>query len=212
VRAELFPAFIGRIDRIKKSHRIRHVDQNWHTQLGGSLPERVEALVIYLDPLAMLVTYMQPKRFPDFQTECAARMLSVQALNRKSREIIAQRWPPSPIHPAKNTEAVAGWRQMAQMEVKYILPPASIQINISHHPGIIQGAQDFVQGAVDPTAPKFITQVVMGVYDRKARLFNQSSPGNQFCGGVKICEQHGLPFSMLGWSGNRQIEFYPEFD
>ncbi len=76
--AQLFETLIVFVNRVEEGDRIGDVDQHRQTEFRRRLPDRIEALVIDRDQFALMVFDVQPERFPDFQSLCAATCLFAQ--------------------------------------------------------------------------------------------------------------------------------------
>ena len=69
---QLFPAFVGFVDRQKKRRRIGHVNQHRQTQPAAGLPNRVPARVVDLEQAAVRVFVFQAKLLEDLDAAGAA--------------------------------------------------------------------------------------------------------------------------------------------
>jgi hypothetical protein len=91
-----------------------------------------------------MVAHMQSKGFPNLQPGRAAASLKAQARCSPLAKTVVMLMPGSPIDSAKDTESIGNSRlKMFEVIVQYLFSPATIQVNIQAHAGLIQHIQQF---------------------------------------------------------------------
>src|SRR6266508_3016501 len=142
----------------------------------------------------MLVTHVQPKRFPDLEALGATRCLLAKALRRPFAEMITMRRPCRPIDAAKDPEAV-GRRGLEQIEVAMQdrLAPAAIEIDQHTNMGRIHRRQQLGDRPPIPAAAKLGPEMIVGVDHKKARMLDWRRFRNQCRARAIIGQQDYTP-------------------
>ena len=65
---------------------------------------------------------------------------------------------------------------MIEMGIEHVLSPTTIQVNIADNACLIKQVEQFRQRAIVPGFTKIRAEVIVGIKDRKTRLFNQGRP------------------------------------
>ena len=116
VTAELFPAFVGLINRIKKGRGIGGVDEPRDFQLSACLPNRIEPRIVNLDQGSIRVPIIESKPLEDLQSAGTLRDGVGQLLGGSLRKSLAVTGPRRrilrvafslPIHICEDDEAVS---------------------------------------------------------------------------------------------------------
>src|SRR4051812_13569870 len=68
---QLLPTLVEAVERRKKGDRVGDVDQDWHIELPGRRPERIEPRIIDRDELSLGVAQAQAEPLPDLQASGA---------------------------------------------------------------------------------------------------------------------------------------------
>ena len=198
---ELFPAFVGVVDGVKKRHRVGHMHQHGQIELPSHGPQRVEACIVDGDQCAVLVADMQPKGLPDFETTGATGDLRLQALRCPKAEFIAMAWPFRPIDPCKDAKAIGGRvHKMCQMLVKNVFAPATIEVDERAHVGTVEHVEQFGQRLFVPATTKGTAEVVVRIDDGEAWLRNRGLLGDQLGTWLEFVELHGYLSVSMGRS------------
>ena len=191
MRMQLFPAFVGCIQRVKECHGVGHMHHHRQAQLAGCRPQCVEARIVRAHKFVVLVAHMQAQRLPDFEALRSARCLQAQLRSRPLAKAVAVGGPLRPIHPAKNLEALRrAVFKMIEMGMQDVCAPAAIKVHVGNDTGLVQLIQQRGQRALVPAAAKRLSQMVVRIHNREARPRHGRGLGGKHSPRLEVSEQH----------------------
>ncbi len=165
---QLFPALVDLVEGIEKGDRVGDVDEDRDLQLGGGLPQWIEAGVINGDKLAVMIAHLKAKALPDLETLGAAPDLLGKAGGCPPGKTIPLLRPPAPVDPAEMVEAVrCTVLEVVEVPVEDLLAPAAVHVGHRFHTAFVHGVQQLGERAADPTTAPQRSQVVVRIDDWK---------------------------------------------